>query len=153
MIEFLVAVAIVVTIISLGLFISFDFYKSYAFRSEKNVIVSVLQRARSQSLNNINQTRHGARFDNNDGLKYVIFECKSTNPQCADYANADNSKDILFDSSWGISLDSPTLPFDIIFDQISGNCINCSSPNTIITISSGNNHYNININNEGRIDW
>src|SRR5438105_2008049 len=92
LIEIIIAIAILAIILTLGLFISFDFYKSYAFRSEKNIIVSVLQKARGQALNNINQARHGVSFQSG---QYIIFECKFATPQCTDYTGADTSKDIL----------------------------------------------------------
>ena len=154
-IELLISVAILAIILSLGLFIGFDFYKTFSFHSEKNTIVSVLQKARSQSLNNINQTRHGVRFENSSGLKYIIFECDSVNPQCDSYAEANIAKNILIDSSYGISINSPTLPFDVVFEQLNGDCIisstfNCSD---VISINSESQSYNININNRGRIDW
>ena len=47
LVEILIAIALLIVILSLGLFISFDFYKNYAFRSEKNIIVSILQKARN----------------------------------------------------------------------------------------------------------
>ena len=161
LIEVLIAMAILVIILSLGLFISFDFYKSYAFRSEKNIVVSVLQKARSESLNNINQTRHGVHFEASPSLKYILFECPAASPQCT-YYNTGSSTDIIIDSSYGASIANPLpLPFDVIFGQLSGDCIPssgatpfaCDSLNQPITISYGARSYNITVNSEGRIDW
>lgn len=149
-VEVLIAVALLAIITSFGLFISFDFYKSYAFRSEKSTIVSVLQKARSQSLNNINQTRHGVHFQASP-LQYVIFECSST---CVSYPGS-SSSDIIIDSSYGISIAPPALPFDVVFDQLSGSCVssNCSTTPLVITANYGAKSYNISVNNEGQIDW
>jgi len=155
LIELLIAVVILAAIIGLGLFISFDFYKSYSFHSERNTIVSILKKARSQSLNNINQTRHGVHFEDNSELKYIIFECPTGNPQCNSYT-ADPAAEIVINSSFGVSIINPSpLPFDIIFDQLSGNCIStiCFGPEPTITITDGSKSYDININSEGRIDW
>src|SRR3989344_6188897 len=85
LIEIIISMAILATIAGLGLFMSFDFYKSYAFRGEKNTLVSVLQKARDQSLHNINQTRHGARVSTQPLLQYTLFECHASNPQCDHY--------------------------------------------------------------------
>src|SRR5439155_93802 len=76
LIEIMIAVGILAIIATLGLFVSFDFYKGYAFRSEKSIVVSTLQKARDESLSNINQTRHGVHFGASP-LQYIIFECPS----------------------------------------------------------------------------
>jgi len=106
--------------------------------------VSVLQKARSQSLNNINQRRHGVRFA--DPLQYIIFECQATTPQCINYHQADTSKDIIISPAYGISI--ANTPFDIVFEQLSG-----ASMNTAITVSDGVISYNISVNSAGKIDW
>lgn len=145
LIEIIIVVAIFVIVFGFGLFISMDFYKSYSLSSEKSIIVSILQKARSQSLYNINQTSHGVHFDN--PLKYIIFECASANPQCTDYATgADTSKDIPIQPSYGITIVG--IPFDVMFEQLSG-----ASFDKTITVSDKIRSYDININNEGRIDW
>ena len=145
LVEILIVIAIVTIILGLSLFLSMDFYKSYSFHSEKNVIVSILQKARSESMNNINQTPHGVYFDNTSGLKYILFEGSS-------YDSASTSN-IEIDSSFGISLDSPTLPFSIVFDQLSGDCSSCGSSGIDIVSSQGSSAFDININSEGRITW
>jgi len=136
--------AIMSLVFGLGGVAGFDFYKRYAFQTEKNTIVSVLQKARSQSLNNINQRRHGVRFA--DPLQYIIFECQATVPQCVNYNQADTAKDILISPAYGISITNT--PFDIIFEQLSG-----ASMNTAITVSDGVMSYNISVNSAGQIDW
>ncbi|MDO8530543.1 MAG: type II secretion system protein [bacterium] len=148
LIEVLIAVGILAIILSLGLFISFDFYRGYSFRAEKSVIVSVLQKARNQALNNISQARHGVRFENSPALRYIIFE-GSTYDQ-------NSASNIIINASYGISITNPApLPFDVIFDQLNGNCIssNCSSGPLAITVSDGVKSYDITINSEGRINW
>ena len=152
LIEILVSIAILAIIISLGLFISMDFFKSYSFRSEESIVVSLLQNARSQSLNNINQVRHGIHFQN--PLKYIVFECDSSEPQCTDYSDADTLKDLIIDPAYNSSISSPGLPFDVIFEQLNGSCItsNCSTLLTI-TANDGTKSYNIMVNSEGQIDW
>jgi prepilin-type N-terminal cleavage/methylation domain-containing protein len=152
LVEILVTTGILVLILSLGLFVSIDFFRSYSFRTEQNITVSVLQKARSQSMNNINQARHGVRFAS--PLKYIIFECDNSNPQCTDYGNADTSKDIILDPSYGSTISSPATEFDVIFEQLSGSCVtsNCSTLLTIITNDNGKTH-NITVNSEGQIDW
>jgi len=150
LIEVVISIAVLAVILVLGLFVSFDFYKSYAFNSEKNIIVSVLQKARNQSLDNINQTRHGVHFSN--PLEYIIFECKSGNPQCTDYATgADTSKNFPpVVHMYGVSI--PNTPFDVIFDQLSGDCVssNCPLP---INVNANGKTQTVSVNSEGQIDW
>ena|SRR5260221_110150 len=138
-IEIIITIAILIIILSFGLFISFDFYKNYSFRSERNIIISVLQKARDQSLNNIDQTSHGVHFEANPNLKYTIFEGSSY--------DQDNQNNLVVNASYGISITSLILPFDVIFDQLSG-----VSSDEIITIYDGFKSYNITVNSEGKID-
>ena len=151
LIEVLVSLTILVVIASLGLFISIDFYKAYSSRSEQSVIVSVLQKARSESLNNINEKRHGVHFQANP-LQYVIFECDSP---CTSYPVGGASSDQPIESSHNVSVTAPSMPFDVVFDQLNGNCVssNCSTNPLTVTISDGPKSYTLKVNSEGRIDW
>ena len=150
LVEILIAIGILAILGALGLFISFDFYKSYAFSTEKNIAISVLQRVRNQSVNNINETRHGVYFSSSN--QYIMFQCPDNAP-CDDYADADTSKNIVIEPSYGISITG--VPFYIIFDQLNGDCITCPSypSNTIVGINYESKHYDILINEEGRISW
>jgi|SRR3989344_3122022 len=148
LIEILVSIAILAVIASLGLFISMDFFRSYSFRSEESVIVSVLQKARSESMNNIDQSRHGVHFITGH---YVIFECPSI---CTIYPGS-NSSDLIINTSYGSTISPPALPFDVIFEQLTGNCVtlNCSSAPLTITATDNGKTQDIVVNSEGRIDW
>ncbi len=136
LIEIVIVIAILAVVFSFGLFISLDFYKNYSFGSEKNVIVSVLQKARSQSLNNINQTKHGVRFDTNG---YALFEGPT-------FTGSTNT----FTIPSGYNTTVSVVPAgDIIFDQLSGT----TSAAKTVTVTSNGKSYTITINREGRIDW
>ncbi len=161
LVEILIAIAILAVILSLGLFISFDFYRKYAFSSEKNIILSVLQKARSQSMNNIDEKQHGVHFfldtGNNNTLTYTVFECSSP---CTEYPGSNNS-DFSVAASYKSSMSTPNLPFDVIFNQLNGDCVvstganpfNCDPVNQQIILNDGSKTYNITVNSEGRIDW
>ncbi len=138
LIEIVIVIAILAVIFSFGLFISFDFYKSYSFGSEKNVIVSILQKARNQSLNNINQLPHGVHFEASPSLTYTIFEGASF--------SSSSPNNIPIGASYNVTI--ADLPFDVIFAQLSA-----TSTNRIITVTSNGKSYDITINSEGRIDW
>lgn len=127
MIEVLIAVALLAIIFSLGLFISFDFYKSYSARSERDTIVSILQKARSLSMNNVSQTGHRVQFTDNP-LTYTILP-----------------ENLAVPASYGIYIASPALPFEISFDQLRG-----SGTAQTITLNNGD---VITINSEGQISW
>ncbi len=146
MIEILVVIALFAIILGLGLFVGFDFYKNYSFRSEESIIVSVLQKARNQSLNNINQARHGVHFKLG---KYIIFQCPALTPQCTSYTAGPEDNPI--NSSYGVTFNP--LPPDIVFDQLNGDCVGCQSSDIVITASDGVKSYNISINSEGGISW
>lgn len=146
LIEIVIAIAILVTIFGLGLFISIDFYKGYSLRSEKSTMVSLLSKARSQSASNINQVRHGVHFAN--PLQYILFECKANTPQCTSYSQADKKKDIVITPSYQTTITSPALPFDVVFDQLSG-----QTQGFTITGTDQKTPYTISINSEGRIDY
>ncbi len=151
LIELLISMAILITMFSLGLFVSFDFYQSYAFGAARNDMVSILQKARSQSQNNINQTRHGVHFQNNPSVQYVLFACPTQNPECTSYIPS--ASDMIFDSSYAISFAAPTsLPADIIFDQLDGNCVTCQQSITL-RLQQSNKYDTITINGEGQIDY
>lgn len=160
LVELMVVVGLSSLMFILGMIISMEFYRSYSHRSEVNVIASILQKARSQSMNNINQVRHGVRFQFNP-LKYIIFECPTSTPKCTNYTTA-SSTDLIINPSYASSISNPSpLPFDVIFDQLSGNCVvssgltsfTCDSVNQPITISDGFKSYSITVNSEGQIDW
>ena len=154
-IEVLVALGITMAMVSLGLFISLDFYKSSSLQSEKSIIISVLQKARSQSLDNINEQRHGVRFfldpSNGNKLTYLIFQCPHT---CTVYPGT-STEDLPVVASYKASITNPSLPFDVVFDQLSGDCVseNCTTGPVSITLSDSVKSYNILINSEGGIDW
>ena len=150
LVEILVTVAILLIIIGFGLFLSFDFYKNFAFHSEETTIVSMLQKARGQSMNNIDEMRHGVHFFDNGGkLTYRLFECQSA---CTVYSGS-SSSDFDMVSSYNSSITFPSLPFDVIFDQLSGSCINCQTSNIDLHLVDNAKSYDITINSEGTIDW
>ena len=137
-IEIIVVLGIFAILASVGLFVSFDFYRSYAFRSERNIVISILQKARAQALNNINQEPHGVKFLSNS---YVIF-------QGADY------EDLLRDTSFDEAIDAANSVAhsgldEVVFEQLSGD----ASASGEIILSDGVRTVGISINNEGRTSW
>jgi prepilin-type N-terminal cleavage/methylation domain-containing protein len=145
LIEILISIGILAVVAGLGLFVSFDVYRHSSFISDERILISVLQKARNQSLNNINQVRHGVHFATSP-QSFVIFECPSGTPQCTTYTSNPTtdqviatSRDLIF--PYGV-------PSDVIFNQLSGD----TTAQTIVLESQGTQH-SITINSEGSINW
>ncbi|MBI5401534.1 prepilin-type N-terminal cleavage/methylation domain-containing protein [Candidatus Wolfebacteria bacterium] len=136
LIEILITTAIITVIFSLGLVFGIDFYKNYAFHSERDVIVSVLEKARSQALNNINQKAHGVYFS---GANYVIFQGNS-------YVERNPLFDLIIPKSYSVILSGLN---EIVFSRLSGE----SNASGTITVSGDGRASDISINNEGQINW
>jgi len=135
LVEIIIVLAIFTLIISLGAFMSLDFYKSYSFRSEKYQLVSILQKARSQALNNINQTPHAVHIESGG---YTFFEGNN-------FQSSTNK--IFFESNGNVSHSGMT---DVIFGQLTGNAI--VSGGDLVLHDGVHQDIIISINNEGRID-
>ena len=137
LIEILVVIGILVILSSLGLLVSLDFYRSYAFNSERDLLVAALQKARSQSMANINQSAHGVQV--NSGAEYVIFEGSAYSA-----GNAANFS-MPADPSVSSSGDS-----EIVFEQLSGKV--AAQKQVTLTDPKGRSAQ-ITINPEGGIEW
>ena len=123
-----------------GLLVGMDFYRSYSFRSERNILVSVLRRARALSLVNMNQSPHGVRIES---AGYTIFEGTS-------FAGSAPALNETISAPPNIVLSSnPALPRDVVFGQLDGSV---ATPVSII-ITDGVRSSTVSVNNEGRINW
>src|SRR5690349_17306387 len=133
-IELLVVIVLIAMIAGFGLFIGMDFYRAYAYRSERSVIISMLQKARSESMDNINQARHGVHFSS--PLKYIVFQCSSATPQCADYSGADTAQDLTVNPGFNSTVAG--IPLDVVFSQLDGQCVTCAAgPQTVTVTANG----------------
>jgi Tfp pilus assembly protein FimT len=79
LLEALIVLALLITCAALGLFISFSGYRESETRDEREIIVAVLEKARSQAMANLcissacsGGSAHGVSFS--DAGRYVIFE-------------------------------------------------------------------------------
>ncbi len=140
----LVEVIIVISLFALLLGLSYPFtlelYRSYTLRTDTAMLVSVLQKARSQSLNNISEMSHGVHIDD---AGYTIFQGSAF-----DEAGAQNE---FIEKSQGVTVHSDG---DIIFEQISGDIAPpFALGESTITLTDGVHTERITINNEGRINY
>lgn len=129
--------AITAFFLAIGIFLSADLYKSSLFRADADTIGSVLQRARSRAVNNINESPHGVHVTTSD---YTIFEGIT-------FDSSDPKNEFIPIGS-GYSF-TPATPFDIVFEQLSGE----ADFNGDIVITNTSKTTTVNINNEGRIDF
>lgn len=145
LLEILIVMGIMTVILGWGLFLSFDFYKSYAFAAEKEAMSVILQKARNQAMSNINQKPHGVHVADNG--KYIIFEGL--------VYDAHDPSNFSIDASYAVSILAPSLPFDVVFEPLSGNCISpaCVNGALVIAMRSGSSSDSIIINSEGGIQY
>lgn len=136
LIEILIAMAIFLLLVGLGLFMSMDAYRGYSFRSERDVVVSLLQKARSRSMANIHQSAWGVCTINST---YIVFR------GTACVAGAATNETLPVSSSATVAgLLSP----GVVFSQLGG-----TTTATTVTVTEGTRVSTISINHEGTINW
>jgi len=139
LIEVLVVLGIFGILMASGLVLNLDFYRGYVFHAERNILVSVLAKARSQSLSNLNQAKHGVRIEPS---KYTIFEGQT-------WFERNSSLDEVIEGDSSLKLSAqPAWPLEIVFSQLAA-----TTTNATISISSGSRSASITINEAGRINW
>ena len=146
LIEVLVVIGIFGILTALSAVIGLDFYRVFAFRSERNTIVAVLQTARARAMANINQSPHGVRFDGNN---YIIF-------QGAGYASAAHAFDQSFPANSSIKLTIPpgipvtaANPIEVDFAQLSAT----TAPVALMIKDNTGRSGTTTIGADGQIDW
>lgn len=148
LIEIVVVVGLLVVIAALGLMVSMDDYRAQNFHTERDTVVSVLHKARSQAVNNMcfgvgctDGKAHGVHVANGE---YVVF-------QGATYATRDVAVDEVITA--GDAATVVTGPTDVIFTQLSGMVnVNPVGANSM-TITGPNRISVITIGPEGTITW
>lgn len=142
LIEILVVIGLLMIIGCLIGFVNLDAWRGSVFRGERNLLVSSLQRARSQSFNNVclgsgctDGRPHGVSIQSG---RYVIFQGSS-------YASRDAAVDQVVDAS---SLVSHAGLAEIVFGQLRGNAGAAGD----IILSDGVRSATISVNSEGAIN-
>jgi prepilin-type N-terminal cleavage/methylation domain-containing protein len=133
LIEVIVSIGILALLAGLGLFLSMDFYRSYAFNYEQNLVVGLVQKARSQAMANIDQDKHCAWIQ---GSNYILAKGSACTTGDAFPKGGSMTVDFL-----------PNIP--VVFNQLDGSV---TTPVNIRITGQGKTA-NITINNEGQIDW
>ncbi len=141
LIEILIVIGILSVLGAMTLFIDLGSYRGDAFRAERDTVVTLMQKARADALNNIDEAPHGlALFPADHPKSYVLFDGTT-------YAADPASHDVV-DASYDVGL-APGTPSEVVFEQLSGDA-NYSGAVTLVdpnrTLS-----FDIDINQEGMI--
>ncbi len=146
LVEILIVMGLITMIAAFGLFISMDVYRGNTIHSEKNIVISVLQKARSRTINNINERKHGVRFgispDCTDGQRcYILFEGNN-------WASATNKEEIPASHDLVIDNGAGGPAPDVIFSQLTA-----ETTNATVRMMGGAKTFKITVNAEGGISW
>ncbi len=139
-IELLVVIAIFTILVGLGMFMSMETFRGTTYRSEQATIVSLLERARSRAMNNINQSQWGVCYL---APQYVIFRGSASS--CATATVADT---VAAHAGIAAASDFAHVFPIVVFTQLSGT----TTATTITELQDGRSSV-IAINNEGTINW
>lgn len=134
LIELLITMALLSGLATLGVVVGLDFYRSYAFNAERDTLVAMLQKARNQSMNNMQGLAHGVRVESG---QYILFN--------APYVAGSPTNEII--PAHPAIINSGLT--EVIFTQLSGT----TSSNSTLHITDGKRSTNISINTEGRVEW
>ena len=144
-IELLIVFALVSIVGAFALLASIDAYRGSLFRSDRDMLVAALERARAESMNNVcigtctDGKAHGVAIRPSDNPNaYVIFQGSS-------YAVRNSSVDAIFAAN---SVAIVTGLNEVDFAQITG-AANAGTVN----ISQSNHTSVISIGSEGQISW
>jgi prepilin-type N-terminal cleavage/methylation domain-containing protein len=142
LIEIIVAVAILLCVLALGLLISLDVYRGYAYRSERATVVALLTRARSHAMANVNQAPWGVCEDAGGGV-YKLFRGAGYSAS----AYVDESVPVA-PAGQVTGLPACTSGAGIVFSQLSG-----TTTAATITVQETAGPQTVTINSEGAIIW
>lgn len=144
LIEVMVVLGMVVLVASATSVMGLENYRSFAFQSERNTMVALLQQARSQAMNNVclggsctGGKPHGVEFTTSG---YTVF-------QGPNYSSRETSVDRYFATTYPVALTGNT---SFTFNQLSGST---ASAGTMIVSDSFGNTSTITITAQGGISW
>lgn len=149
LIEILIVIGIMTLLGGIALIVSMDNYHAYAFRAERDTLVSLLQKARSQSMTNVclgvsgsctNGRPHGVNVSTG---QYTVFQGQT-------YAARDAAVDEIYQvRGVDVKTKSGSLS-EVVFAQLSGDVLN---PGYITLLNSDGHVSTTTITREGEITW
>lgn len=146
-IEIVVVITIITVLFAAGLLLSMQAFHGYSRRSERDTIVSLLERARSKAISNVSQNKWGICLDTSvpRSPNYMVFSGIAYASAVVKYATPGNA---------GVTItDTSAVPKfacgngGVVFDQLTGDTSDVS-----ITVTQGS-VSTISINREGAISW
>lgn len=143
LIEIIVVMSLFIAVAGIGLFVSMDSYRGFMFRSERDTIVSLLNKARSQALNNMcfgatcsGGKAHGVHFA---AGQYTLF-------QGSTYAGRDTGADEVITAQ---DLTASVTPLsDVVFSPLAA-----TTSFATFTITQDSHSSVITVGSEGQIQW
>jgi Tfp pilus assembly protein FimT len=136
LIELLIVIGLTTALFALGAVINFDGYRASLSRSERDTVLALLTRARSNAMANTYQTPWGVCYI---APNYIIFRGVTCSAGAATNEPTGASADV---TVTGLSAASP-----IVFTQLSG-----TTTGGTVTITQQGRTYNLTINYEGGIE-
>lgn len=137
-IEVLIVIALIGFLAVMGIIIGLDSFQRYDQRSERDLLVSLLEKARSEAVNNIGEHAHGLHFDPASPANYVLFR--------GNIFGSAPQYDLSVPRNQAVAVSGLT---DVVFTQLSGTPTVTPVPDIVI---SGVNSP-VTINAEGGINW
>ena len=148
LIELLVVMGLLTFVGGFSLIVSMDSFRGQTFHSERDTLLSTLEKARSQAINNMcfgpgctNGKAHGVHIQNN---QYTIFQGVS-------FATRDIALDeVIAPKSKALSITGIT---DVIFAALSGGATTLPAgvASIILTDTTGKDSSSVTVNAEGRL--
>lgn len=149
LIELLVIIGMLAIIGTFTLLVSFDSYRQYSFRNDRDLVIASLQRARNQAINNIclgvgctEGKSHGVHIE--DG-QVVIFQTET------DYAGRDLFADEII--PLGGSATSLSGVDEVVFERLSGKASVAPSGAVLIIADATGRTSEVEFNAQGLIKW
>jgi prepilin-type N-terminal cleavage/methylation domain-containing protein len=146
LIEILIVIGLIAMVGSAVLFMDINSYRGDAFRAERSSIVTLLQQARIDALNNVNEKPHGLALHPLDAPdSYVLFEG-------TDYETSDPASRVPYKENYAVTF-GPGSPTQVVFEQLSGSAHYAGSGLLTLIDPNRNFTYDIALNTEGGINW
>ena len=144
LIEIIVASAIfLVAIASISVFLDTSSYHRASFQHELQSMITLLQTARADAMNNRRESSYGVAFFPQDHPNaYVLYRGNNYHDRFID-------EDLIIDAAYPISIKNA--PIDLTFSELSGDL--SLSDDIVLHDNARDADIAIHLNSEGRIDW
>lgn len=142
LIEIVIVTALFSILLSLGLLMSFGAFQSAFHRSEVDVIVSLLERARSRAMNNIDQSTWGVCYL---GSEYLVLKNSAVCDADAAVERISANENVAEASGFN---DTPSEFPVVVFAQLRGDTNDAS-----FEVKQNERVSTVSLNHEGTISW